>query len=81
MQRAHQSQRLGAVLMGLLESIAARSQMRKVMLTVFVANTAARRFYHRVGYESDLISPLRDEAAQSGSDYDIMSKTVLMVSV
>ena len=73
-QRAHQSQRLGAVLMGLLESIAARSQMRKVMLTVFVANTAARRFYHRVGYKSDLISPV-------GSDYAIMSKAVLRVPV
>lgn len=61
--------------MDVLDSIARQSDMKKVMLTVFLSNQAARKFYHRLGYSSDLISPQSDP--ETNADYDIMSKAVL----
>jgi ribosomal protein S18 acetylase RimI-like enzyme len=45
------------------------------MLTVFLSNESARRFYKRLGYVSDLISPIREKVGEHiTADYDIMSK-------
>jgi len=73
--KLYQGHRLGELLMGMLFSVAAKSQMRKVMLTVFLSNEDARRFYKRLGYVSDSISPSQGEDGEhTTADYDIMSK-------
>lgn len=58
-----------------LEALAARAEMRKVMLTVFCMNHAARSFYRRQGYLVDATSPI-DETKASGASYHylILSK-------
>lgn len=62
--------------MGMLHSIALQSKMRKVMLTVFIANLPARNFYNGLGYSVDLISPAEEYAAEHEVDYVIMSKAI-----
>jgi GNAT superfamily N-acetyltransferase len=72
---SHRGQKLGGILMNMLQAIATKSHMRKIMLTVFLANQGARRFYERLGYKSDLISPVLDNDGEDDTpaDYDIMS--------
>lgn len=78
----HRQQRLGPVLMAMLESIAAHAGMRKVMLTVFRSNSSAMHFYIKNGYVIDGISPSQYQDAggagssQGSADYEILSKAV-----
>lgn len=67
---------IGRRLMAIMEVVAMRTDMKKVMLTVFSANAAAYRFYTvRMNYVIDPISP-----SQNGvkADYEILSKKDLM---
>lgn len=48
---------LGKVLIGRMEEFGRKAGMRKGMLTVFMENVAARRFYERIGYERDEYTP------------------------
>ncbi|MCJ1243800.1 hypothetical protein MMC30_000997 [Trapelia coarctata] len=48
---------LGKQLMGLVEEVGRKLGVEKVMLTVFVANAGARRFYEGLEYEVDEFSP------------------------
>jgi ribosomal protein S18 acetylase RimI-like enzyme len=63
--------------MDMLLAIAKQSRMKKIMLTVFLANQPARNFYTRLDYSSDLISPIVVEKGTSTADYDIMSLAVV----
>jgi GNAT superfamily N-acetyltransferase len=72
----HRSKQLGRLLMDMLLSIAKQSRMRKIMLTVFLSNQGAQSFYSKLGYTSDLISPLVVEKGKSTTDYDIMSLAI-----
>ncbi|UZJ52253.1 hypothetical protein CBS101457_001573 [Exobasidium rhododendri] len=78
MSKSHRGQRLGHLLMEMLDSIALKSHMRKVMLTVFLVNEGARRFYKNLGYVLDLISPSieHDGSDDEAADYAILSKPI-----
>lgn len=65
--------------MSMLERIAEHAKMRKVMLTVFKENEAAVRFYDKMAYAVDLISPSQygqREETERDVDYEILSKCV-----
>ncbi|KAL2003817.1 hypothetical protein VTN02DRAFT_2171 [Thermoascus thermophilus] len=68
---------VGKHLMTLYEEIGRRVGLEKAMLTVFKANTVARRFYERLGYDVDEYSPqprrLRNGTVKE-PDYLILSK-------
>ena len=67
---------LGAYLMLLVQSIAARVEVAKVMLTCFLSNRHARDFYRGRGYIPDACSP-EDRVTRKTVvevDYIIMSK-------
>jgi ribosomal protein S18 acetylase RimI-like enzyme len=65
---AYRKQGLGKRLMGILEHIARKNEMDKVMLTVFKANQGAMDFYtQRLGY-------VVDESSPKYEDYEILSK-------
>lgn len=66
--------------MALLDEVANKVEtVEKVMLTVFLRNDRAVRFYYRIGFETDETSPpprtLRDGTIVDGA-YLILSKTV-----
>ncbi|MCJ1402781.1 hypothetical protein MMC11_006002 [Xylographa trunciseda] len=70
---------LGELLMGLVEQVGRKVGVEKAMLTVFVANEGARRFYKRLGYDVDEFSP--EERKLRGGvvvvpDYVILSKSL-----
>mmetsp|Transcript_9673 Transcript_9673/g.13654 ORF Transcript_9673/g.13654 Transcript_9673/m.13654 type:complete len:275 (+) Transcript_9673:36-860(+) len=75
---------LGRRLMAIMEMIAMRSNMRKVMLTVFKSNQAALGFYlNKMKYDIDESSPSNfndDEVGgnhqQDSADYEILSKKI-----
>ncbi|KAI4234779.1 MAG: hypothetical protein L6R40_006658 [Gallowayella cf. fulva] len=48
---------LGKHLMGLMEGVGKRAEVEKSMLTVFVANQVALKFYEKLGYSKDQYSP------------------------
>lgn len=48
---------IGKLLMGLVEGVGREVGVEKAMLTVFVENQGARRFYEGLGYEVDDYSP------------------------
>lgn len=56
-----------------LETLAWNARMRKVILTVFLSNTAARAFYTRCGYTIDPTSPDSDD--DEAAPYVLLSKT------
>ncbi|TKA67039.1 hypothetical protein B0A55_09305 [Friedmanniomyces simplex] len=60
------------------EDIAQRVGVRKVMLTCFLSNAKARRFYERRGYTRDLCSPddRKTRKRVVEVDYVIMSKAI-----
>jgi GNAT superfamily N-acetyltransferase len=67
---------IGRRLVAITELVALRTDMKKVMLTVFKANADAYRFYtKRMNYHIDPMSP-----SQHGeeADYEILSKKDLM---
>ena len=63
--------------MGLVEEVGTKVGVRKVMLTVFVVNVGARKFYEELGYGVDEYSPgprgLRGGVVKE-PDYVILSK-------
>ncbi|KAK5109096.1 hypothetical protein LTR62_007553 [Meristemomyces frigidus] len=69
---------LGAHLMQIVEVLAAQVGVRKVMLTCFLSNAKALRFYRQRGYEADVCSPpdrlTRRKVVKA--DYVIMSRDV-----
>ncbi|KAF1982552.1 acyl-CoA N-acyltransferase [Aulographum hederae CBS 113979] len=70
---------IGAHLMRIVEDVAKQIGLAKVMLTVFTSNANAERFYRRIGYAEDEVSPperrLRGGVVKRNS-YVIMSKWV-----
>lgn len=60
---------IGRRLMEISNEITKKAAVAKVMLTVFDANEPAVRFYERLGYEVDAVSP-------EETDYKVMSKVV-----
>ncbi|EFY87715.1 N alpha-acetyl-transferase [Metarhizium acridum] len=70
---------LGSQLMGYLTEVAERAEgIDKVMLTCFVSNKRARRFYERLGFGVDENSPRerRLRGKLIAADYVIMSRRV-----
>lgn len=69
---------LGKFLMQILELVAFRTQMKKVMVTVFKNNTVATNFFTKVlKYDVDETSPsLFDPMNDDEYCYEILSKTV-----
>ena len=69
---------LGAHLMQLAEDIARRVGLRKAMLTCFLSNLKARRFYEKRGFIRDVCSPDDRQTRKRvvAVDYIIMSKAV-----
>jgi ribosomal protein S18 acetylase RimI-like enzyme len=74
-------QGMGKHLMTLFEQIGRNIGLEKVMLTVFVSNTHALRFYDKLGYVIDEYSPeprkLRNGTIKE-PDYRILSKVLRM---
>lgn len=70
--------RLGAHLMEIVEGIAEKVGVEKLMLTCFLSNESAHGFYERRGYSTDVCSPEdRTTSAKTlKADYIIMSKIV-----
>ncbi len=62
-----QGKGLGKFLMQLLELIARRSGVARVMLTVFHGNAAARALYQRLGYALDKDSPISVDPASTAT--------------
>nr|CAG4652367.1 EOG090X0MNC [Triops cancriformis] len=60
---------LGKLLVQLLALVAFKSQLHKVVLTVFRHNSDARAFFQSLGYSTDETSPEEDE-----TDYMILSR-------
>ncbi|KAJ3416053.1 hypothetical protein HDV05_003412 [Chytridiales sp. JEL 0842] len=67
---------LGTHLMHLLETLGSHFGMRKSMLTVFKSNVGAMKFYKKLGYDLDGISPGRamNELKASRYSYEILFK-------
>lgn len=67
---------LGRRLMSIMELVALKTKMRKVMLTVFLANEGAMSFYKdKMKYQIDESSP--SQYVGGSADYEIMSKAIL----
>lgn len=75
-RKQNQRDGLGKELMDVVYELANETGMRKVMLTVFDENKAARKFYQRQGYQVDPISPSLDEEKKGRVDFEIMFKVV-----
>lgn len=78
LSRALQGLGLGAHLMDVAEKIAEKVAVEKVMLTCFLSNEKAHRFYRKRGYVADVCSPdaRRTRNKVVKPDYVIMSKSV-----
>nr|CAG4645303.1 EOG090X0MNC [Leptodora kindtii] len=63
---------LGRFMLQVLELMAFRANLEKVVLTVFMQNTAARSFFRSCGYSLDDTSPA--VTGDSAFDYQILSK-------
>lgn len=68
----HRGTGLGAAIMRIVSGLATMIRMRKVCLTVFKDNVGAVRFYERLGWTKDMISP--DD--EDGVPWQIMSQGV-----
>ncbi|KAK3093727.1 hypothetical protein FSP39_019347 [Pinctada imbricata] len=67
---------LGKFLMQILELLAYKTEMKKVMLTTFKGNKMAQDFFKKTcKYEVDEISP-DDPVFEEGYDYEILSKEI-----
>lgn len=80
--QVHASQQkagLGKRLMNIIELLALKSKMHKVMLTVFKINTKAMGFYlNKMKYEVDECSPSNFEGEENENcDYEILSKSLI----
>ncbi|KAL3784250.1 hypothetical protein ACHAWO_005027 [Cyclotella atomus] len=78
-QSTHQKAGLGKHLMNVVELLALKSHMHKVMLTVFKINTKAMGFYlNKMKYEIDECSPSNFEGEENENfDYEILSKSLV----
>lgn len=69
----------GKSLMGIMEMVGRRAEVAKAMLTVFVENKGALKFYEKLGYERDEFSPaprrLRNGVIKNPT-YLILSKSL-----
>ena len=65
---------LGKFLIQILELIAMKAKMKKVVLTVFKANTRAVNFFTKMKYTIDDTSPQYDDEDIENYDYEIYSK-------
>ncbi|KAL8773749.1 MAG: hypothetical protein Q9209_001517 [Squamulea sp. 1 TL-2023] len=78
--QAVQRQGFGRHLMGLMEAVGKNAVVEKSMLTVFVENGAALKFYERLGYSKDEYSPeprkMRNGTIKQPT-YAILSKSLL----
>ena len=72
---ANQRDGLGKELMDVVYDLGKATRMRKVMLTVFDENAAARAFYKRMGYTVDPASPGMDGGVKK-VDFETMSKVL-----
>lgn len=57
LQREFQGSGAGKTLMGIMEMVGKRAEVAKAMLTVFVENKGALKFYEKLGYVRDEFSP------------------------
>lgn len=73
-RKENQRDGLGKELMDVVFQLGQQVGMRKMMLTVFDENTAARRFYEKMGYAVDPASPSLDEARKDSVDFETMFK-------
>lgn len=62
-----QGKGLGKFMMQLLELIARRSGVARLMLTVFHGNSAARQLYRKLGYTLDEDSPTAVDPASDAT--------------
>ena len=71
-------QGVGGQIMGMVEEAARKGGVEKVMLTVFIKNQGARRFYEGLGYEVDEYSPhgRKVRGRWVDTEYVILSKSV-----
>lgn len=70
---------LGKFLMQILELMAMKSRMKKVILTVFKANTHATNFFTKMKYGVDETSPSLDDIEDvENYDYEILSKHLMI---
>lgn len=71
------SRGLGRILVEIMEGFGKRVGVKKVMLTAFLENEGARRFYSRLGYVRDDFTP-DDVVGRNGRvrkvAYEILSK-------
>eukprot|EP00586_Coscinodiscus_wailesii_P009610 CAMPEP_0172507346 /NCGR_PEP_ID=MMETSP1066-20121228/203012_1 /TAXON_ID=671091 /ORGANISM="Coscinodiscus wailesii, Strain CCMP2513" /LENGTH=167 /DNA_ID=CAMNT_0013284869 /DNA_START=380 /DNA_END=883 /DNA_ORIENTATION=- len=68
---------LGRRLMTILEHVAMRSGMRRVVLTVFRNNVSAMNFYiKKMSYAVDASSPSNFPKKDGDAEYEILSKSV-----
>lgn len=79
LQSEFQGSGAGKTLMGIMEMVGRRAEVAKAMLTVFVANKGALKFYEKLGYEKDEFSPasrnLRNGVMKNPT-YLILSKSL-----
>jgi len=75
-----QGKGIGKQLVLVMEEVGRSAKVKKAMLTVFVVNEAARKFYDNLGYEEDDFSPrprkLRDGIVKR-PNYTILSKPLM----
>lgn len=57
LQSDFQGSGAGKTLMGIMEMVGKRAEVAKAMLTVFVENKGALKFYEKLGYVKDEFSP------------------------
>ncbi|TGJ82683.1 hypothetical protein E0Z10_g6080 [Xylaria hypoxylon] len=76
---------LGRLLISFLESVASHTPpIKKIMLTCFLSNQRALKFYESAGFSQDPISPVPKKLRYGREfipDYVIMSKTVESMAV
>lgn len=79
LQTEFQGSGAGKTLMGIMEMVGKRAEVAKAMLTVFVENKGALKFYEKLGYVKDEFSPaprkLRNGVMKNPT-YLILSKSL-----
>lgn len=79
LQSEFQGSGAGKTLMGIMEMVGKRAEVAKAMLTVFVENKGALKFYEKLGYVKDEFSPaprnLRN-GVKKNPTYLILSKSL-----
>ena len=71
-----QGDRIGRILMEQLINISEKLKLWKVLLTCFVSNSGALKFYRSIGFDSDVNSPIAQ--GMTNCDYEILSNKPLL---